>query len=311
MSSVRTTGRGSRGPRSGFTLPEMLVALGLFAIVMGAIVGTMRRQQRFYSDAASIIEVRRNVRQLADLLPSEMRAIAPVGGDIYAMTDSSLDFRAPLGASMLCVIDAGRASIVLPPTQLARQNALSAWSSEPGLGDSLFVYDEGNSLATADDSWRVHEITSAFASGSCPLTNRLVTTAGEAALGLRLSISPALAATVTLNAPIRFFRRARYSLYRAPNTNWYVGYLSCRTFRTPVCDPIDAISGPYLPYGAAGGLTFTYYDSAGTITATPARVARIDFVARAETPQALGSRGPGGLPMRDSLNVRVAIRNRQ
>ena len=61
---------------------------------MGAgIVTVLLRQQRFYGGATDVIATRQQIRQIAALLPSDLRGISSVGGDIYTMSDSSIEFR--------------------------------------------------------------------------------------------------------------------------------------------------------------------------------------------------------------------------
>ena len=91
--------------RLGFTMVEVMVALVLLGVVVGALLAVVVEQERFYDGASDVMEVRDNLRRVGDLLPAELRGVAPREGDLYAMTDSMVDFRAPTGASIICTIE--------------------------------------------------------------------------------------------------------------------------------------------------------------------------------------------------------------
>lgn len=294
----------------GFTLVEVILGLVLLGLCMAAIARVLVNQRRFFAESREVIAVHAAEREITTQLPAALRGISSAGGDIYAMSDSALDFRFPAGSSVVCTINGGRSSITVPPVSLASQASLSSWLTTPQAGDSVFIYDDGSGSGLTDDSWQLYVITAVPGSGSCPTTTGFTTTAAEAAAGVTLNISPALTATTVVGAPVRFFRRARYKLYQpSAGSGWYLGYSDCPG---GVCRAMAPVSGPFLAYGPAGasGLTFTYRDSTGAVTATPTTVARIDIVARAQT--RIPIRGPGrkGTYLQDSLATTVALRNR-
>ncbi|MBC7788507.1 MAG: prepilin-type N-terminal cleavage/methylation domain-containing protein [Anaerolineae bacterium] len=304
--------------RRGFTLIEIMVSLTLLGIVAGALLTTVISQQRFYLSAAEIIEMRDNLRQAGDLLPMELRGVAPaVPGEITAMLDTALEFRAPTGASVVCTVSLARTTITIPPLALAVRSGLTTWMSPPVQGDSLFILDPNGALA---DVYRGHAITSNPSVGSCPqapvgFTNSVA----EANAGVQLSIFPPLSATTPVGVPIRFVRRVRYSLYRsAADMQWYLGYRDFVGTRAPQWSSIQPVSGPFLPYaaGGLGGLNFTYRDSLGTaITALidANRVRRVEMMVRAQSRTAVRTSGLSKKITgyyRDSVNVTIALRNR-
>src|SRR5438094_6783273 len=96
--------------RAGFTLVELVITLVLVSFVAGAIVKLLLRQQRFYNSTTELIQTRQQIRQAAAMLPSDLRGISSIGGDIYAVTDSSLEFRSVFGISIVCVNTGGKLS---------------------------------------------------------------------------------------------------------------------------------------------------------------------------------------------------------
>lgn len=310
--------RASLNPREGFTLAEMIVALVLFALVGGALMAVIARQQRYYRSASELIETRSQIRQAISILPTELRGIYPRGGDVYAWSDSAIEIRANIGSAVLCV-RTNSTTIILVPATLASGDRLAAWLTQPQVNDSLLVYDDGSEVGNADDVWRAHRV-SAIVSlpGGCPTTTGLTAVADAAAPALQLTISPALTQTVLPGVPIRFFRRTRYRLYRASDNRWYLGAFDCIEGRAPQCATTQPVSGPYRRYSTAAGasgLSFLYFDQAGAVltpgVSNPADIARIDVVARGET-RAQGSLtgNPARAPMRDSLRFVVGLRNR-
>ena len=298
-----------RPVRAGFTLPELLIVVVVFGVIAGALVTTIARQQRFYGATQQIVTMRGSMRDAVNLLPADLRGLSRSGGDIYAMTDSSIDFRLPTGTSVLCTINAARTMVTVPPAQLASQSGITSWLATPRVGDSLFVYDEGATSGSNDDSWRLVALTATPSAGSCPTTTGFTANATEAAAGVSLLLSAPLPATVRAGASIRFFHRAHYSLYRVPSGNWYVGFYECVG---GACPTIQAVSGPYLPYASSGGggLRFTYFDSTGTATANRALVSRIEVTTRAQTAHPVAVTGTQREHYADSLSVTVGLRNR-
>ena len=300
-----TTSRPHR-PRRGVTLVELMVVLVIFGLVGGMIMRVLIRQQRFYSRAAEITTLHGNSREIVTLLPSDLRGISSAGGDIYAMSDSSIDFRYPAGQSIICKVGVG--VVTIPPTTLASRGALTSWLSTPQAGDSVLIYDEGATTSITDDSWRVYKLTAAVTVGSCPTATGYTTTSAEAAAGYTLTLSSSPPATTPVGSMIRFFRRAHYSFYKTSTGESYLGFFDCPG---GTCSSIVPVSGPFKPYAASGsGIQFVYYDSTGAVTTIPANVARIDVTVRAQTNPVSVSDGPRANYV-DSLVFSTSLRNRK
>jgi prepilin-type N-terminal cleavage/methylation domain-containing protein len=297
--------------RRGFTLTEMLFVLVVFGLVAGATMQIILRQQRFYAGTTDLIAMRNTLRDVGEALPSDLRGISSPGGDIYAMSDSAIDFRLATGISVVCQVGVGRLTVIIPPLNVANRSGLSTWSTAPTTGDTAFFYDEGATSAVSDDSWQKLAVVAALGVGTCPTASGFTTTTAEANGSLLLTLGSTLNTGVVPGSIIRFYRHAKYKLYQ-PNANgpWYLGYQDCPG---GTCGTMMPVAGPYLAYSATPantGLQFVYRDSTGAVTTTPANVARIDVIARAQTEKPIQMPGRPANYFSDSLVVTIALRNR-
>lgn len=305
---LRTSGRLLR---RGVTLVELLMVMVILGVVGMVVMRVVVRQQRFYAGAAELMSTRGSMRELSAVLPSDLRSLSSVGGDIYAMSDTSIDFRQMIGTSVACQIPTSTGLvIILPPLGLSSRSAISTWLSAPVVGDSVLVYDEGATAGVSDDSWRAYRVTALATSGStCPTTTGFTRTSAEASGGMKLTLSGALVATVVQGAPIRFFRRAQYRFYGNMAGEYFLGYVTCPG---GTCTTVQPISGPFLAYAAgAGGVQFTYSDSLGAATTNPLQVARINVVVRSKTRVPVAVSGDAREFVTDSLAFETALRNRR
>ncbi len=294
----------SQGTRRGFTLVEILTVMVLLGFVIAGLMSVIVNQQRFYTGTSEIIETRGSVRELSELVPSELRGLSPKSSDIYSMAASSIDYRANLGASVVCASKLGT-TIVLPP--LGKNNALTVWLSAPQVSDTLLVYDVGTKPDTSDDAWHAHVVTSVPVVGVCPISTGFAANVVEQGQGISLGITPALSATEVVGSAIRFFRHARLQLYAAADSRYYLGFYDCNTSRG--CTTVQPVSGPYLAPGIAGGLVFTYYDINEAVTATPANVRRIGVDVRSQSRDEVRVGGRATGLYTDSTKMIVAVRN--
>lgn len=301
----------ARRARRGFTLTEMLFVLVVFGLVAAATMRIIVRQQKFYASETDLIAMRNTLRDVNAGLPSDLRGISSIGGDIYAMSDSAIDFRLATGISVVCSVGVGRLTVVIPPTNVANKSGLSTWSTAPTLGDTAFFYDEGATSAVSDDSWQKVPVVAALAVGICPTASGFTTTTAEQNASWTVTLGAALNTGVVPGSIIRFYRHAKYKLYQpTAGGAWYLGYQDCPG---GTCGTMQPVAGPYLAYStnaASTGLRFVYRDSTGAVTATPANVARVDVIAKAQTDNKIRMPGRPEDYYSDSLVVTIALRNR-
>jgi type II secretory pathway pseudopilin PulG len=286
-------------PRA-FSLAELLVAVVIACAIGAAVMDSAVRQQRFFAADARAALAHAAVRQAVDVLSADLRALTPPDGDLYITAPDHVDFRMLLGASVLCTIAAARDAVVLPPLRAASALGLTSWVAAPAAGDTLLVFDAGGP-GPADDRWSRHVLVADPApGGSCPIASGFTASAAEAAAAWNVRVSPPLSGTVMPGAAVRFVRRARFELYRAADSKWYLGFSDCLSTRATPCAVVQPVSGPY----DAAGIRFSYLDSLGAAAGPPA-VAGIMVSVQASAAGA----APAGAPARDSARAVIAPRN--
>lgn len=281
--------------RRGASLIELVVVIMLLAAIGSATMGIVIHQERFYRAQADAIDSRTTVRDAAALLQSELRALTPGDGDLYSIGPAAIEFRATLAQSAICTIASSRSQITIPPEHLASGAPLTWVGTQLEAGDTLLVLATDSALG---DRWDRHVLTAAPSSfGSCPVASGLTTSAAEASAALTLALRPQLDSSIAPGTLVRIVRRARYELYRASDSRWYLGYLDCLASRVTPCNIVQPVSGPFSP----SGIQLAYLDRNGVPTSDPWRVARIDVLAIASRRSA-----PATL---DSLATTIALRN--
>lgn len=305
--------------RAGMTLLELLISLILVGLMGGLIIGFLLKQERFYTGANEIVLTRTQVHQAA-MIETDLRSISAPAGDIYAMTDTSIEFRSTFGSAYICGSDRTNSRIAVPPLTLANKAVLTSWTQQPAVNDSLALYVDSTSSSSKDDTWSLHRISGGSvvitdASPGCLSSSKMMKTTDVSSTNpsYAFTLSPTQSATVSTGAAVRFFKRVHYSLYKASDNQWYLGYFDCRTSRTPVCNTIAPIAGPLRPYVAGppeqAGLLFTYYDSTGAVTTNRLAVSRISILLQGEGSKTIQLAGGSPVTFRDSLRIEVGLRN--
>jgi hypothetical protein len=265
-----------------------------------------------------MLQVRGQLRDAADVLAADIRGAAVSRYGLPLMTDSAVELLTGIGTSIVCATPAGP-TLFLPPTTLSSGTVLTSLLATPDTGDLALIYEMPGGIPDSGQ-WvesRITSFASRSLSTSCPPSTGFTSVADLAAgrKGYALTLSSALPA-LRKGAPVRFLRRARYSLYRSSDGSWYLGYRRCNAIGPSVCSAIQPVSGAYLAYastGAANGLAFRYFNSTGSElldAALSATTARVDLILRGETVRAVSLVGDARVKYRDSAVVTISPRNR-
>ena len=299
-------------PRRGMTLPELLLAIILLAIVGTGLTRVMVKQQQFYKDASLTAGAKRELRLGTTVLPSEFRSVSSSGGDILSMSESELHMRAYIGSSVVCARDAN--TIWIPPIDLAHHQ-LTSLITRPAVGDTVFLYNEGDLKGSEDDTWEKRVITATDASNAaCPGAPYTDPVLDPPTTKRRMwfDLDTDLPDSVKVGAVVRFTRPIKYNIYQAASGAWFLGLSEYAGGSFGAAAPL---AGPFRPFAAndnaTSGLQFRFYDSLGvriTNMANRTDVARVDVYLRTNAgTSAITERN--GASLRDSVLMRVALRN--
>lgn len=308
--SPRRVARGAPRARRGFTLIDLLVSL-VIVVALGAVMSAMWvGQLRAFTRSREASYMQRDLRMGLSLLPMDLRAASVPLADLRSMSDSAIRLRATIGSSIACARP-DSSTIDIPPQQL-KNNVLTSWYTTPVVGDWVTIY-VSNDADPSKDSWRLLQILgwSNAPAGTCagaPFTDPVN---DAAKTRYRITLSDTLSTTdAGAGKPIRFLRLVKYALTKSSTTNrWYLGYSDSVN---GAWTATQAVAGPFTAYGATGsGIAFTYFDTTGAQIASPVatdRIGRVDVMMRTS---ARVRQGKGLVNARDSVALRIALRNRQ
>ena len=295
-------------PRRGTTLPELLVALTICAIVATALLRTVHQSLRFLHDHTVLVEQRAQLQAASHLTASLLAAASPREGDLIALSDSSASFQATIGTAIAC--RTAGASVELAPLNVASGVTLTAFSDQPQPGDLAARLDEGPLASAADDHWVLHTITGIHTlTGACTSTPFADPLADASKTGWVFDLNPSPPPTAGATA-LRLLRPQRLALYHS-TPDWMMGFTEWNV-ASASWNLIQPVAGA-LTGGAANppGIDWTWHDSLGVPGAPAPQVAWLRATFRAPT------RGPLRHPGRatgvriDSLGLHVPFRNRR
>ena len=296
--------------RRGFTLVELMVALGLGLVVTGLLHRQLLHGLRASRAQLERMAMQDNVRLAALVLTGELGAVghdeitpeagaalglpAELRSDLRVLQPGAVTYLAARGAGSACGTIAG------PPAEVLVDQA--GWRSyrAPRATDSLLVFVESDPATAADDGW-IHLPVVSAAGATCPT--------GEPALAIRVDIRAPLpldvASRVTAGSPVRLAEVMQARYYASGGKSW----LGLRSVSTG--EAITPVAGPLADSTArVRGLTLRYLDATDAPTSDPASVRAIEVALVGVTDQPVYGRDLR-VPRVDSLalTARVALRN--
>ena len=281
----------------GFTLVEVIVSLGLLALVAAGLWRVLDTTRQAYLVQTQRVDLQRTLRESFAVLPAELRELDAADSDIAAMSETSIRIRASRQLAFLCAapqrLDDGAVTLTV------RREPFFGMSQSFSPGDSVLLYDEGDPATPRDDLWLRGEVL-AVSNEDCPDADR-PRPGYRVTLRFAWSDGAPDVRGVTTGAPLRGFASVAYALYRSPaDTQWYIGQQVQDGTPQPLIGPL---TGP-------AGVTFIYYDSAGAPTSSRAAVAEIEIRVRGRTARPLRTASARATGYEsDSLVTRVALRN--
>jgi prepilin-type N-terminal cleavage/methylation domain-containing protein len=282
----------SRPPHRGFSLVELLVALVVASLVLAGVASNLLGAQRFYRAQVQVLEVQQNVRVVAQVLSLELRGLDAGDGDIVAMSDTAITFKAPRAFGVICAApDVARGVLVV------RNSLTSGLRAVDPARDSVLVFRDGDPSSATDDRWLRSSLA---ATGSAACT--------DGAAGSRLTLGGTVGGLAQLDgvgpgSPIRAFEVVRYRLYRDGEGLWWLGTQSFTGGGWSVTSPI---AGPLRP---RDGVAFAYADAADQPVSSPLAVRLVRVVVRGRSSAPIRSVGRPAGAYQDSAVVAVFLRN--
>jgi hypothetical protein len=275
--------------RGGATLAELLVALTLAAIVLGAGTGSLLRQQRTAAHLAGSASSGSQLRAATGVLSAELSMLAQGVGDLAPgeARDTSLELRGFVAAGIACNDTVGVATFA------ESDDSTSMLGPPPKVGDSLWWY--------ADDAgWRGERIVATDSvaapcalTGKSPAAARRVTIAGHD--------------TIRVGAPLRVTRPERYDFYKSADGSWQMGLRDWQDASGRFAPP-QPIAGPFLLRDSAARSGMRYFDANGLELPIGPSGANVDAIARVRVTVLGIDRSGGGARdsvRRDSVDVAV------
>ena len=294
----------------GFTLVEIVLAMGLALLVAGVAHRLLFHGQRLARAQGERAALQENVRVAALVLAGELRGLgydevtpaasaalghpAAIRSDLLAIAPGAVTYLAARGGGRVCGASPG------PPAEVVLEE--SSWRSprRPRSTDSLLIFVESDPSTGSDDAW-IHLGVLSDGAGSCP----------DGGAGIALAVAaPAPLSLATLagigpGSPARLSEVMQVRYYRSGGRSW----LGLRSVGTG--EAIQPVAGP-LADSSAGvrGLTLAYRDATGAPTADPAAVRSVEIALIGVTDQPIHGRDlRRALVDTFALTTRVALRN--
>jgi prepilin-type N-terminal cleavage/methylation domain-containing protein len=302
---------------SGATLIELVVALVVLGVFMGFTFSLMDYNQRALSGLVTILETRSALWQGNDALSTELRVASAPGGDMLAISDSAIAYRARVAFGVVCALPSAT-TLEFPPDSVASGAQYASDLAAVQAGDLAFIYSEGPTSSSADDSWIQGVVSSrSNRAAPCPGSPLLDSIADAGRSGSLVTLSSSALPLAGLPTPsIAYFARpSRFAFYRAGTGEWFLGWTEWN-LASATWNVIQPVAGPYAPYAATGasGFRFSFRDSLWNAIAPqafPVGIAHVGITSRTLTRAPVHVPGLPRARHADSLRIGAALRNRQ
>lgn len=276
--------------RRGTTLVELLVAMTVAAVVLGAAGATLARQRQDSLRTSSRASAEWQLRAALAQIPAALAGLSPAAGDLAAgeARDTALQLRVAVVQGVACDSTAGQVILSASDTGSDRETAVVA---APRVGDTLWWLPPGAA------SWSARRLV-AIGGGSGPCARD---GAGSRAL-LRLGFSSP--DTVPRDAPVRLTRQVRYSFYHAADGSWQLGIAEWSDVLHDFAGP-QPVAGPFLLAAEGGHTGFRYFSASGAELPVTSHGADVASVARLRLTVIAPAKVRGASPnvVRDSVDV--------
>jgi prepilin-type N-terminal cleavage/methylation domain-containing protein len=273
--------------RSGFTLAEVMIAVGLTAVVAGTLYRLLMTTQRTTRAQAQRVELQSNLRAGSLIVLSELRELSAAPGgsgarnDILVAGSTALVYRAMRGIGFVCGTPSATSIRIT-------RGSFTGPRDPQADGDEALVFIEDSAAAGAEDIWLGMKIVSVATGASCP---------GALGPGITLTVpaSPVVAG-LEAGTPVRITEAMELRLYESEGRSW-LGARSVSSGET-----IQPLVGPLTP---GSGFRLEYLDAAGRPTTDRTSIKSIRVALQGTTQGG----GTGDGPVEEELLAQVVLRN--
>jgi prepilin-type N-terminal cleavage/methylation domain-containing protein len=275
--------------RRGFTLLEIVVALALMLIVIGAIHGLLVTTQRLSRAQAAQINLQANVRASALLIANELRELNSLETgsadqtDILSIGAAGLTYRAMRGIGFLCQSPAsGQIRI--------SRSSFSGFRDPQASRDVAYLFLEGSPDTGVEDAWLPLPIAGVASNTSCP---------GLVGPAIGITTSPGAAvAGAPVGTPVRIYEIMELRVYQS-DQHWWLGARS-----VSAGEAIQPVTGPLT---GSDGLQLEYLNRAGTPTTDVAGIKSVVMTVHGTAEERVT--GSDGERLQEKLVTQVTLRN--
>lgn len=264
----------------GFTLVELMITIIVTATILAAVMQAVVLQQRTYREQMGILGARQTARTALELIGTELREISATGGDIYHATEDEIRFRAYRKVGVVC----------MRPSN----NRIEIWELGDRFesGDSALVFSSGPQQNPRDGTWLQISVQQRDASASS-----CTQTWADYPLTVLQMFSTYSNTEVAPGALVRGFVPVTYGRFIVDG-KWMIGRKEGTQSMVPLIGPIAEVDG----------LTFSYFDAAGSKIEPPMDATKLQSIRRIEI-AVRAKRGAGASSEAvDSLVTQVGLR---
>ncbi len=309
--------------RKGYTMVELLIAISISGMISLIVFLAMSTSTRAALIGGEHVRLRRGLDEVAGVLADVIKG-SSVSGDLFAGTDTSMQVNERLGAGTVCQ-QLNTGELVLPQLQsdvdysysgeADYQSSLKThWIDRPDSNDMIGVYAVVDDV-TGKRQWlyfRIARIRSSADKNLCSNTMKSAVPLSVADSLVIVELHGVNNETVAPGVQVRFIRPARYSIYRAADNGWYLGYKRCPP-ESP-CHTIQPVSGPYS-HASYPPMALTYTDIYGVERSShdvvrPLRSIGLQLRSEANRSGRLNGGFIAGARMSDSILIIYSLRNR-
>ena len=266
----------------------MVITMVVAGVLMAAAFTILNSQIALFTVQGAKLETQVSLRTGAGMLSWAFQEASATGGDVTAIGTNSITLRAVHAAGIIC-------------SKNGQWFGIYDVSGRFATADSVLAYN------IEDESWGMTPpINSVDTSPTGLATNAPdcfwgdTTNAPNPQVAIDWGATTGLLDSLMVGAPIRAFHPVQFSLEDVGGRYWLVQRISGAT--TP-----ERLAGPLLS-PADSGLVFHYYDASGAVTATPADVASIEVLLKAESREDMSNYVSSG-HLADTLRFRISMRN--